>query len=140
METYSFPDDSFYVTQAEVVGIAEKYTAATFMNGVVNTATKREIEDVYPVLDRKGQPGFYIVNYSGGEGTIIFSADYRFEPIVYFSTSGRLKSTDTLPNSFHNMLNVYMKKIEALRYDRDEIDVTTYMAQYNAGVQGWSYL
>lgn len=138
--TYSFPDDSFYVTQVEVVGIAEKYTAATFNYGVVDMKTMREIDDVYPILDRKGQPGFYVVNYSYGEGTIIFSADYRFEPIVYFSTSGYLKPTDTLPNSFHNILNVYMRKIEALRYDRDVIDVTTYMAQYNAGVQGWSYL
>lgn len=138
--TYSFPDDSFYVTQAEVVGIAEKYTAATFNYGAVDMKTMREIDDVYPILDRKGQPGFYVVNYSDGEGTIIFSADYRFEPIVYSSTSGYLKPTDTLPNSFHNILNVYMKKIEALRYDRDVIDVTTYMAQYNTGVQGWSYL
>lgn len=138
--TYSFPDDTFYVTQAEVVGIAEKYTEETFNNGIVDIKTKREIEGVYPILDRKGQPGFYVVNYSDKKGTMIFSADYRFEPIVYFSTNGHLQSSDILPNSFHHILSAYMLKIEALRYDRDVIGETIYMAQYNVGVQAWSYL
>lgn len=119
----------FFVSQDKIMGVAEKYTEATFNQSIVDMTTKRAIDNAYPVLDSKGSPAFYVINYAGKEGSIIFSADYRFEPIIYFNTNGNLKSTEDIPNSFRNILNVYMKKIEALRYDVPNIEVNNYMAQ-----------
>lgn len=130
----------FFVSQDKIMGIAEKYTEATFNQGIVDMTTKRAINNAYPVLDKKGSPAFYVVNYAEKKGSIIFSADFRFEPIIYFNTNGNLKSTEDIPNSFRNILNVYMKKIEALRYDVPNIEINNYMTQYNAGMQGWAYL
>ena len=43
--------------------------------------TNRAINDVYPINDRLGKPAMYVIKYAN-DGGIIFSADYRFEPIL----------------------------------------------------------
>lgn len=111
--------DSFFVPQTDIVGVAAKYTEETFKKGIMNGETNRAINDVYPINDRLGKPAMYVINYASDGGTIIFSADYRFEPIIFFSTKGSLNITDTLPNSFHHTLTVFLNKIEALRYNPD---------------------
>ncbi|RZK62542.1 MAG: hypothetical protein EOO85_32155, partial [Pedobacter sp.] len=129
--------DSFFVSHDEILGIAAKYTEKTFNEGIVEDNVNREFETTYAINDAQGKPALYVVNYTEGEGTIIFSADYRFDPIVYYSTKGNMVENEMLPNSIHNILGVYVRKIEALRYERSKMPLDNYMTQYSQGLQEW---
>ncbi|HTO15463.1 MAG TPA: C10 family peptidase [Edaphocola sp.] len=136
----SFPDDEYFVPKLEIIEIAKKYTENVFKYGIVDNKVNRGVSNSYVIPDRYGKAAFYVINYSNNEGVIIFSADFRFEPIVYFSNSGNINSGDTIPNSFNNILDVYKRKIEDLRYDRDGIDSQNYNLQLLVAYDAWNYL
>ena len=50
--------------------------------------TDKEIKEVIPVTDEKGQPNLYIVNYTDNKGFILISSSQDYNPILAFSNSG----------------------------------------------------
>lgn len=91
------------------------------------------------ILDINGKPALYVFNYIAG-GTVIFSADYRFDPVVFFNKSGSINESDSLPHSFRNTLQVFVNKIEALRYDENKIEPDLYLMQTNQANYEWNVL
>ncbi|HTO15962.1 MAG TPA: C10 family peptidase [Edaphocola sp.] len=137
---YDIPNDSFLIDQNEVMEIAKHYDINTFLYNRFTSTNIREFDNYYILYDTFDAPALYVFNYSQNNGTLIFAADSRFESIVYFSEKGNINYYDTLPATFAQQFNSYIKKIEALRYNSEDIDSDTYLEQARSGWDSWNNL
>src|SRR5690606_30448938 len=78
--------------------------------------TTRNIQNGFSVQLESGDlPCMYVFNYSGDGGYAIISSDFRYEPILAFSESGKLNTGDTLPLMFYEWLGYTVESVQLIR-------------------------
>jgi len=108
--------DSNFVTEASA-----RYFAARISNQYLDNLTAspntplRSIKEVFSIPDKNNKTAAYIINYSNDDGYIVMSADYRYPPLLTWSTSGNFDTAQFMPSMLIDWYAYTVESIEMLR-------------------------